>query len=143
MKEKINEKEIRSKGDKWNCSFFLMIRRPPRSKRTDTLFPYTTLFRSPFARGGADGAVERPARTIDAQRQGIGPAPQQRSEEHTSELQSLMRISYAVFCLKKKKYLKLYPFFYILFYFNTFILTISSLYLFYIVMIVYNSFYSY
>src|SRR3546814_15507535 len=72
--------------------FFLMIRRPPRSTRTDTLFPYTTLFRSctyllvtdPFAWP-------------------INAAIVIRSEEHTSELQSLMRISYAVFCLKKKK----------------------------------------
>src|SRR3546814_1679250 len=84
-----------------------MIRRPPRSTRTDTLFPYTTLFRSPA--GTAGGAV----------RAGLGGSAQQaahrcqrrfdggelrRSEEHTSELQSLMRISYAVFCLKKKKH---------------------------------------
>src|SRR3546814_4733795 len=70
-----------------------MIRRPPRSTRTDTLFPYTTLFRSLGEPGALDrrGAVRRCRRT----------AP--RSEEHTSELQSLMRISYAVFCLKKKK----------------------------------------
>src|SRR3546814_5080369 len=86
-----------------------MIRRPPRSTRTDTLFPYTTLFRSvglrrPVVDGGAavrdwhavDG-VHPPAgrtSTSDAAR---------RSEEHTSELQSLMRTSYDVFCLKKKK----------------------------------------
>src|SRR3546814_2040734 len=75
-----------------------MIRRPPRSTRTDTLFPYTTLFRSAFldvARGTEEalGALERVG--VDA--------AGQRSEEHTSELQSLMRISYAVFCLKKKK----------------------------------------
>src|SRR3546814_4641624 len=72
-----------------------MIRRPPRSTRTDTLFPYTTLFRS--SRRPAEQPPEpsmRPRR-----RQPIGPL---RSEEHTSELQSLMRISYAVFCLKKK-----------------------------------------
>src|SRR3546814_5064808 len=91
-----------------------MIRRPPRSTRTDTLFPYTTLFRS---------LIERPA--MDAKRwagiawmllclefwwQGVcarsrttAPTASRRSEEHTSELQSLMRISYAVFCLKKKK----------------------------------------
>src|SRR3546814_3311918 len=91
-----------------------MIRRPPRSTRTDTLFPYTTLFRSP----GADPAVGR-ARQAGAQwhrgvhlradpagRAGRGQGhrhPPARSEEHTSELQSLMRISYAVFCLKKKK----------------------------------------
>src|SRR3546814_3989818 len=84
-----------------------MIRRPPRSTRTDTLFPYTTLFRSAVQpspsllhllrapggeRAGASGSHQR-------------VIPQQiavRSEEHTSELQSLMRISYAVFCLKKK-----------------------------------------
>src|SRR3546814_12905953 len=99
--------------------FFLMIRRPPRSTRTDTLFPYTTLFRSvrpdegfgllrqrlarrPRGRGRAGrGAVGRPdRRRRDGRRPGVGP---DRSEEHTSELQSLMRISYAVFCLKKKK----------------------------------------
>src|SRR3546814_3138549 len=95
-----------------------MIRRPPRSTRTDTLFPYTTLFRSHDTRhtthaertygegvlfdelgedvveggvlAGADGALELLVQALD------------RSEEHTSELQSLMRISYAVFCLKKK-----------------------------------------
>src|SRR3546814_2481086 len=81
--------------------FFLMIRRPPRSTRTDALFPYTTLFRSGVggspagfmsARGAADFLTR--STTVLA---GI------RSEEHTSELQSLMRISYAVFCLKKKK----------------------------------------
>src|SRR3546814_5206062 len=85
-----------------------MIRRPPRSTRTDTLFPYTTLFRS------ADGAGARTicGRTL-ACRAGCGAGrhyqlgwaaaeSQYRSEEHTSELQSLMRISYAVFCLKKK-----------------------------------------
>src|SRR6056297_4049913 len=73
--------------------FFLMIRRPPRSTRTDTLFPYTTLFRS---RGAGAVALEGFGRSGDAI--GLG-----RSEEHTSELQSLRRISYAVFCLKKKK----------------------------------------
>src|SRR3546814_4148570 len=76
-----------------------MIRRPPRSTRTDTLFPYTTLFRSrqEGPRQGASGfrAVRRKAERQMA-----------RSEEHTSELQSLMRISYAVFCLKKKKIIK-------------------------------------
>src|SRR3546814_9385936 len=102
-----------------------MIRRPPRSTRTDTLFPYTTLFRS------RRPAAARPARAHGAApgaRSGQAPAggarggrararlhaPAQpgtgylragaRSEEHTSELQSLMRISYAVFCLKKKKH---------------------------------------
>src|SRR3546814_4418859 len=88
-----------------------MIRRPPRSTRTDTLFPYTTLFRSLFARQRANGSgrfgrlgIARPrllhvyrCRTDDHAEHGGG------SEEHTSELQSLMRISYAVFCLKKKK----------------------------------------
>src|SRR3546814_12139712 len=83
--------------------FFLMIRRPPRSTRTDTLFPYTTLFRSqepwvvgatvhPIVPGAVGGAHDHgQVRLL------------RRSEEHTSELQSLMRISYAVFCLKKKK----------------------------------------
>src|SRR3546814_7443274 len=82
-----------------------MSRRPPRSTRTDTLFPYTTLFRSrsalsasatvwPCGRFGGAGTVRR---------LGCGMRPPgTRSEEHTSELQSLMRISYAVFCLKKK-----------------------------------------
>src|SRR3546814_1580152 len=84
-----------------------MIRRPPRSTRTDTLFPYTTLFRSP-ARWNSSAPSNAPSRPA-------GPKPtfspasatscarRSRSEEHTSELQSLMRISYAVFCLKKKK----------------------------------------
>src|SRR3546814_15748752 len=81
------------------CFFFLMIRRPPRSTRTDTLFPYTTLFRSPAA------AMSRPA---GGNRRLVGPSDHRldggmRSEEHTSELQSLMRISYAVFCLKKNR----------------------------------------
>src|SRR3546814_4359936 len=90
-----------------------MIRRPPRSTRTDTLFPYTTLFRSPvgqialdkaecddrmrvvaFATGNASGQSDY--------YDGLAPKIANRSEEHTSELQSLMRISYAVFCLKKK-----------------------------------------
>src|SRR3546814_8690730 len=106
-----------------------MIRRPPRSTRTDTLFPYTTLFRSAvqaglligqrFAAGHGHELFGQPAvrcqqRIGEYQRQQqadqertakiaeIHPAPV-RSEEHTSELQSLMRISYAVFCLKKKK----------------------------------------
>src|SRR3546814_7260566 len=96
-----------------------MIRRPPRSTRTDTLFPYTTLFRSIFAltvealwfrnnsfNGGADGAqVANPELFGIDLGVGVGKAfPRSaRSEEHTSELQSLMRISYAVFCLKKTK----------------------------------------
>src|SRR3546814_11612143 len=113
------------------CVFFLMIRRPPRSTRTDTLFPYTTLFRSVV--GGSD-----PNRQFEFRTTGNGPGANlkgvefslqlpfsvfsdslrhfgvlgnatfvksdvDRSEEHTSELQSLMRISYAVFCLKHKK----------------------------------------
>src|SRR3546814_2020297 len=89
-----------------------MIRRPPRSTRTDTLFPYTTLFRSvAFAqhrvhRAALDLAVARIGRVGNriAQRLQLGDSGLElRSEEHTSELQSLMRISYAVFCLKKKK----------------------------------------
>src|SRR3546814_5107051 len=75
-----------------------MIRRPPRSTRTDTLFPYTTLFRSI---AGAEIA-RRQEREIMVVRHAVGK-DRGRSEEHTSELQSLMRISYAVFCLKKKK----------------------------------------
>src|SRR3546814_2856980 len=110
-----------------------MIRRPPRSTRTDTLFPYTTLFRSPGYRAAAaaprqqllsttevlprmgslapcGAALERDdgegARPVDRRALDEGHAADGepcRSEEHTSELQSLMRISYAVFCLKKKK----------------------------------------
>src|SRR3546814_4456405 len=76
--------------------FFLMIRRPPRSTRTDTLFPYTTLFRS----AGDVDPVGEPHSEVAAD---TPHAHVRRSEEHTSELQSLMRISYAVFCLKKKK----------------------------------------
>src|SRR3546814_4409185 len=88
-----------------------MIRRPPRSTRTDTLFPYTTLFRShrnlQLQLGdNLDALITGPV--IDAQSSAnAAPPPSSlhrllRSEEHTSELQSLMRISYAVFCLKKK-----------------------------------------
>src|SRR3546814_4997645 len=100
--------------------FFLMIRRPPRSTRTDTLFPYTTLFRSRrgqfdagtdcerlgsyVRRARGPGPVSSPAGEADAMKAAVTRASSsQRSEEHTSELQSLMRISYAVFCLKKKK----------------------------------------
>src|SRR3546814_4011978 len=127
--------------------FFLMIRRPPRSTRTDTLFPYTTLFRSrrgPFflsaprteercfdklstnggknfawckapsrrqATGqgraalveGAHGRGQASSRLARRDRRRVRAALYGRSEEHTSELQSLMRISYAVFCLNKKK----------------------------------------
>src|SRR3546814_2145911 len=99
-----------------------MIRRPPRSTRTDTLFPYTTLFRSdlgccrqpcvePQRTGRPDrqgsgrwcGAARRRTRTAhDPAGYRRGTCRHPRSEEHTSELQSLMRISYAVFCLKKK-----------------------------------------
>src|SRR3546814_4090280 len=99
-----------------------MIRRPPRSTRTDTLFPYTTLFRSqedsdvddelrgvfsPMVTGQTDDFLENLTRNGRA-RSPRPPAPgaglrSRRSEEHTSELQSLMRISYAVFCLKKNK----------------------------------------
>src|SRR3546814_21076555 len=95
--------------------FFLMIRRPPRSTRTDTLFPYTTLFRSQRAaeigginalRLGATGPSQRcPCFGLGVPLTVLSYSSWQagiRSEEHTSELQSLMRISYAVFCLKKK-----------------------------------------
>src|SRR3546814_8207726 len=83
-----------------------MIRRPPRSTRTDTLFPYTTLFRSrPAATFAAvPGMRRRSDERLPSDRRGarIHDPSTTRSEEHTSELQSLMRISYAVFCLKKK-----------------------------------------
>src|SRR3546814_3259890 len=84
-----------------------MIRRPPRSTRTDTLFPYTTLFRSKHIDAPVAGDVAQ--RQLDLRRRAprfvrvAGGSRVARSEEHTSELQSLMRISYAVFCLKKKK----------------------------------------
>src|SRR3546814_5327636 len=84
--------------------FFLMIRRPPRSTRTDTLFPYTTLFRSTC--GPARPAGLECGRIADLRATepgGLLRRTGMRSEEHTSELQSLMRISYAVFCLKKKR----------------------------------------
>src|SRR3546814_3478613 len=86
-----------------------MIRRPPRSTRTDTLFPYTTLFRSRRRcedRGGRGGRQEQPIGLARLRAEAEGPieGEQARSEEHTSELQSLMRKSYAVFRLKKKKY---------------------------------------
>src|SRR3546814_980194 len=102
-----------------------MIRRPPRSTRTDTLFPYTTLFRSPLfdvldkgfsgrdlilLMGGlflvAKATLEIHEKLEGEEHKSSGAraaASFSRSEEHTSELQSLMRISYAVFCLKKKK----------------------------------------
>src|SRR3546814_5273891 len=96
-----------------------MIRRPPRSTRTDTLFPYTTLFRS-VAHIDQPGKDQRLGpRTAFSEtlldehliralfgHEALRPALFRRSEEHTSELQSLMRISYAVFCLKKKKITK-------------------------------------
>src|SRR3546814_3070350 len=94
--------------------FFLMIRRPPRSTRTDTLFPYTTLFRSHAVLWSGQLWKSRPmirrsllrksplGRTTLAFLHDVAMAAV-RSEEHTSGLQSLMRISYAVFCLKKKK----------------------------------------
>src|SRR3546814_1589031 len=81
--------------------FFLMIRRPPRSTRTDTLFPYTTLFRSPVAQLDRAPPSEGGGHRFESCR--VHHLFKDRSEEHTSELQSLMRISYAVFCLKKKK----------------------------------------
>src|SRR3546814_1314825 len=84
-----------------------MIRRPPRSTRTDTLFPYTTLFRSPRPRLTRKSVMTFGAQTSAPSQPSALPQVRSvttfRSEEHTSELQSLMRISYAVFCLKKKK----------------------------------------
>src|SRR3546814_17341477 len=87
---------------------FLFIRLPPRSTRTYTLFPYTTLVRSARARLRAqmDDGVDRMVVQRGLERVHVGEVQfgegEQRSEEHTSELQSLMRTSYAVFCLKKK-----------------------------------------
>src|SRR3546814_1356355 len=89
--------------------FFLMIRQPPRSTRTDTLFPYTTLFRSvleDYPYGGLAEYMIAPQYALVKLPDNVSfeaGARFGRSEEHTSELQSLMRISYAVFCLKKKK----------------------------------------
>src|SRR3546814_3532743 len=87
-----------------------MIRRPPRSTRTDTLFPYTTLFRSPNAlpfpiRATVPGSHLNGVPRVRSHSVvlALRGRDTRRSEEHTSELQSLMRISYAVFCLKKKK----------------------------------------
>src|SRR3546814_3679094 len=81
-----------------------MIRRPPRSTRTDTLFPYTTLFRSVQPQIKAAHSHARQVTEFDRRLlQFVEARQSDRSEEHTSELQSLMRISYAVFCLKKKK----------------------------------------
>src|SRR3546814_4067463 len=95
-----------------------MIRRPPRSTRTDTLFPYTTLFRSLYDISpiGVIEAARHNARALGLMLAGDEAA---RSEEHTSELQSLMRISYAVFCLKKKKEIQTYTH-YILYTCNTY-----------------------
>src|SRR3546814_2311479 len=110
-----------------------MIRRPPRSTRTDTLFPYPTLFRSPEFRPG--DTIRVGVRVVEGERtrvqayEGVciaranrglgssftvrkisfGEGVERRSEEHTSELQSLMRISYAVFCLKKKIQIEIIP----------------------------------
>src|SRR3546814_9644794 len=114
----------------FRCLFcLLMLRRPPRSTRTYTLFPYTTLFRSQstiqplslhegpgrLSGGGIGGElrVDHPPRVHDEKRSDHEDQEPERdgfdrSEEHTSELQSLMRISYAVFCLKKKKYTHIY-----------------------------------
>src|SRR3546814_2704121 len=90
-----------------------MIRRPPRSTRTDTLFPYTTLFRSGHGQRRVGTGLRRQPEVAelgglavvgrDDDAPGTLVADLGRSEEHTSELQSLMRISYAVFCLQKKK----------------------------------------
>src|SRR3546814_4243387 len=103
-----------------------MIRRPPRSTRTDTLFPYTTLFRSELAKQGIifcsmSEAVREHPELVREYLGSVVPVSDNffatlnsavfsdgRSEEHTSELQSLMRISYAVFCLKKKTHHKFY-----------------------------------
>src|SRR3546814_1476758 len=103
--------------------YFLMIRRPTRSTRTDTRFPYTTLFRSERLQSQRPGLHVQRDRSLSVYRPELAgrrqrpwrkiwpwlggkrnqPGQQRRSEEHTSELQSLMRTSYAVFCLKKKK----------------------------------------
>src|SRR3546814_18457222 len=94
--------KIMMNDDLCDYLFFLMIRRPPRSTRTDILFPYTTLFRSRQALvhvGSEHPAGIEAAAVVDHDGR---LADFFRSEEHTSELQSLMRISYAVFCLKKK-----------------------------------------
>src|SRR3546814_17305440 len=99
----------------FSCCVILMILRPPTSTRTDTLFPYTTLFRSPFCSLRADKGRPKgrhynrtdstPTASIQSSMNAAVNFPRLslRSEEHTSELQSLMRISYAVFCLNKKK----------------------------------------
>src|SRR3546814_5012946 len=113
-------------GYVYGLVFVLMIRRPPRATRTDTLFPYTTLFRSARPTSSAYSPITRHTPTkpsssaitekmksvcasgrydsfcTDAPRPTPNHSPRPRSEEHTSELQSLMRISYAFFCLKQK-----------------------------------------
>src|SRR3546814_1611407 len=118
-----------------------MIRRPPRSTRTDTLFPYTTLFRSAFVgKGPATTFFDATSKT----RHSLPPPSwiddcwpaRRRSEEHTSELQSLMRISYAVFCLKKKIffssfYSSFFHFFSLFFFFFFFIFFFLFFYLFF------------
>src|SRR3546814_3967586 len=81
-----------------------MIRRPPRSTRTDTLFPDTTLFRSREGPVGDGGPRHRHRALGEGEGDDEAEQPAARSEEHTSELQSLMRSSYAVFCLKKKNW---------------------------------------
>src|SRR3546814_2385838 len=105
-----------------------MIRRPPRSTRTDTLFPYTTLFRSSHCAAAAfSPGRDRPSRPRSIRHEPrFAPTDRRhgsicRSEEHTSELQSLMRISYAVFCLKKKTIkFSIYHFFIFYYYDNIF-----------------------
>src|SRR3546814_8319111 len=87
--------------------FFLIILRPPRATRTDTLFPYTTLFRSDVVRAVVDvNSIccfrRHSESSVPSRRSTAFARRSDRSEEHTSELQSLMRISYAVFCLKQK-----------------------------------------
>src|SRR3546814_4278048 len=97
-----------------------MIRRPPRSTRTDTLFPYTTLFRSPSACHFCKTAIKSSVVCRSTAEKGSSSSKvsascsNNRSEEHTSELQSLMRISYAVFCLKKKNTIFYTPTLYVL-----------------------------
>src|SRR3546814_3151148 len=101
-----------------NKCFFLMIRRPPRATRTDTLVPYTTLLRSVAYSGVWTKNHMKPMpitmpgkekdRKLNVSSSAEAFVRTLRSEEHTSELQSLMRISYAVFCLKKKTYTQTY-----------------------------------
>src|SRR3546814_8525725 len=110
--------------DRSDLFIFLWIRLPPRSTLTDTLFPYTTLFRSPVEAQAAVAWLEGHSLRKPLSRLGMGlrrvrrqaqgddidiDAAIERSEEHTSELQSLMRISYAVFCLKKKNTTIIFP----------------------------------